>query len=468
MASPVEILLRRLGEVLPRESVSVDPKALENNSRDYAWFSNVLEEELDQYRAEVVAWPRDERQLADVLAAGYACHVPITVRGGGTGNYGQCVPIAGGLVLNTGRMNRVLELGDGWARVQPGVRFVELDEAAWATGQEIRIFPSTYLTATLAGFVAGGSGGVGSVTYGMLGDGNVLGATILPVRDSPAPEEITGDALGSFIHAYGTTGVLQEVRVPLAPRRRWEQAVVSFADILACHEFCLELLTAPGIDKRLITSVEASIVRYFTRARLPFDPQRAAAILIFGEGQAPQVLAIADRFGGRLDVTVAPESKTRLTDFTWNHTTLWAKKADPSLTYLQCGWDVERFPEQLRAIRAEYGDEFAVHGEYALAGGEQFLASLPIVAYKGREHLDRMVDFVESAGVGVANPHRYILEEGSRVRNVDEVLAAKRRNDPAGLLNPGKLGAWGGSLAPAGASREATMTLGPGRRGQAS
>ena len=465
MASPLEDLMQRLGEILPRESMSIDPKALENNSRDYAWFSNILEEELGQYRAQVVAWPRDERQLADVLAAGYACRVPITMRGGGTGNYGQCVPLAGGLVVNTERMKQVLEIGDGWARVQPGVRFVDLDEAAWATGQEIRIFPSTYLTATLAGFVAGGSGGVGSVTYGMLGDGNVLGATILPVCDAPAPEEVAGDALGSFIHAYGTTGVLQEVRVPLAPRLGWEQAVVSFDDIFACHEFCLELLTAPGIDKRLITSVEASIVRYFTRARLPFDPQRAAAILIFGEGQSSRVMAIAARFGGRLDIAVAPESKTRLTDFTWNHTTLWAKKADPSLTYLQCGWDITRFPEQLRAIQAEYGEDFAVHGEYARAGDGLFLGSLPIVAYKGREHLDRMVDFVESVGVGVANPHRYVLEEGSRVGNVDAVLAVKRRNDPAGLLNPGKLRAWEGATTGE-THREATMTLAQGSRGQ--
>ena len=70
--------------------------------------------------------------------------------------------------------------------------------------------------------------------------------------------------------------------------------------------------------------------------------------------------------------------------------------------------------------------------------GAPFAAALPIVPFRGREHLNRLVAFVESQGVGVANPHRYILEEGSRVENVDELLAAKHENDPAGLLNPGK------------------------------
>src|SRR5438552_1216176 len=103
-------LARRLGESLPADQISVDPKVLQNNSQDYYWFSNVLEEDLGGRVAEVVAWPADERQLADILAIAYDLRAPVTVRGGGTGNYGQCVPLGGGLVVNMGRLTHVLEL----------------------------------------------------------------------------------------------------------------------------------------------------------------------------------------------------------------------------------------------------------------------------------------------------------------------------------------------------------------------
>jgi FAD/FMN-containing dehydrogenase len=436
-------LARRLGECLPADRITTDPKLLKNNSQDYAWFSNVLEEELRGYTAQVVAWPTTERELADVLAAAYELRAPITVRGGGTGNYGQCVPLHGGLVVNMERLNRVVTLEEGRARVQAGVRFVDLDAAAAPSGQEICIYPSTYLTATIAGFVAGGSMGVGSVMHGTLVDHNVLAASVLPVQGTPRVEQVEGGALARYLHAYGTTGVLQDVTVPLTARMRWEQAVISFPSLEACHEFCLALLTDPALEKRLITSVDRGVVQYFARARVRFDRERAAALLMYREDQRAAVQALAARQGGRPDAVLPPDARTRITDFTWNHTTLWAKKADRRhLTYLQCGFDIWRFPQQIATVRAQYGDDFAFHGEYARSGGAPFLASLPIVAYQGREQLDAMVAFLESIGVGVANPHRYVLEEGSNVENVQELVETKRRNDPAGLLNPGKLAAW--------------------------
>jgi len=453
-------LQARLEEVLPADAISVDPKVLQSNSEDYAWFSNVLQEDLDGYRADVVAWPQDEGELAAVLAAAYDLRAPVTVRGGGTGNYGQCVPLRGGLVVNTTRMNRVLELGDGYARVQAGVKLVELDEAAWATGQEIRIYPSTYLTATVSGFVSGGSGGVGSASHGMLVDGNVLAATVYPVDQRPAPLHAEGADLALYIHAYGTTGVLSDVTVPLAPRRQWEQAVVSFPDLLACHAFCLDLLGDTSVDKRLICTAEPSIVRYFPRTRIAFNPDRVNVLLMFGAGQQDRVVSLATRHGGQLECNFPTETKVRLSDYSWNHTTLYAKKANPALTYLQAGFSVDRFEEQVRALKAEFGDEFAIHGEYAFAGGAPFAGSLPILPYKGREELARTIAFCESVGVGVANPHTYILEEGSNTENAADLLVAKGRNDPAGLLNYGKLRA---ALDPAdpraGAGRASTLGL---------
>jgi FAD/FMN-containing dehydrogenase len=440
--------------------MSIDPRVRMSNSQDYAWFSNVLEEDLGGCRAEIIAWPQGNDELAAILAAAYAEDVPVTIRGGGTGNYGQCVPLRGGLIVNLGRMNRVLDVGLGFARVQPGVRFVDLDAAARSSNQEVTIYPSTYLTATVAGFVCGGSGGVGSVTHGVIADGNVTNASVIGLTAAPQLTEVAGVQMSRFIHAYGTTGVLADVTVPLTPRKEWAQVVCSFADIHESHAFCLHLMDDSAIAKRLVTTVEPAISRHFLRSRLPFDAERVSVLLLIAVEDLDKAKTLLALCGGAVNFILPQDTKTRLTDFTWNHTTLWAKKASDDLTYLQVGFDMDRFDQQVRAIKAEYGPDFAIHGEYFRVAGRPFAAALPIVKYSGRSDLDRMVAFLESIGVGVANPHRYMLEEGSQVQNLQELLDTKSVFDPKGLLNPGKLRA---ALAPGESTghsfKSATMSL---------
>ena len=43
-----------------------------------------------------------------MLAAAHALDIPVTPRGGGTGNYGQAMPLSGGVLLNLAEMNKVL------------------------------------------------------------------------------------------------------------------------------------------------------------------------------------------------------------------------------------------------------------------------------------------------------------------------------------------------------------------------
>jgi len=91
-----------------------DAGSLRMKSRDFFWFSPILKETLDDKRADIVVVPRDK---ADVMRLAAACarnRVPLTVRGGGTGNYGQAVPLAGGVVLDMTRLDQLI-----WHRSRP-------------------------------------------------------------------------------------------------------------------------------------------------------------------------------------------------------------------------------------------------------------------------------------------------------------------------------------------------------------
>jgi FAD/FMN-containing dehydrogenase/Fe-S oxidoreductase len=114
-----------------------------------------------------VVLPRTE---ADVVATVRACAdfgVPLTARGGGTSQAGQC--IGPGLVLDCSRyLERVLEVNpaERWVRVQPGCVLDDLNLALQPLGLHFPIDISTADRATLGGMIANNSSGTRSVLYG--------------------------------------------------------------------------------------------------------------------------------------------------------------------------------------------------------------------------------------------------------------------------------------------------------------
>src|SRR6185437_4792015 len=83
---------------------SVEPSTLRRRSRDYFWYSQALAQDLASKQADVIVTPRNEADVIKVAAACAKRRVPLTPRGAGTGNYGQAVPLAGGVVLDMSEM----------------------------------------------------------------------------------------------------------------------------------------------------------------------------------------------------------------------------------------------------------------------------------------------------------------------------------------------------------------------------
>src|SRR5882757_5658380 len=137
-----------------------DPGSLRMRSRDFFWFSPILKETLEDKRAELIAVPRDKADVMRVAAACARHRVPVTVRGGGTGNYGQAVPLAGGVVLDMGQLDQTVWQRPGVGRFAAGQRMLEIDRLMAPFGHELRFHPSTRQLATIGGFVAGGAGGI--------------------------------------------------------------------------------------------------------------------------------------------------------------------------------------------------------------------------------------------------------------------------------------------------------------------
>ena len=106
-------LLAALGDI----PVVTDPTIVRRRSRDFFWYSPVLNDQLNDKSADLIVAPRNEADIVRVAAACVRHRVPLTVRAGGTGNYGQAVPLAGGVLLDI----TALEMPLAPTRICPGL-----------------------------------------------------------------------------------------------------------------------------------------------------------------------------------------------------------------------------------------------------------------------------------------------------------------------------------------------------------
>ena len=424
--------------------------AIRAKSRDFFWYSPVLKARLDHVVADFVVSPRSEAEVIEVLRVCHAHDVPVTTRGAGTGNYGQATPLAGGCVLHLRHMAAVKEVHPGRVIVEPGCLLKDLDAACKAhSGQEIRMFSSTWATATIGGFIAGGSGGVGSCTWGSLRDlGNIIRLRVVTMEAEPRVLEFRGEELARVSHAYGTNGIITEIEMPLAPAYDWIEMFVALDDFMAAARFAEELANQDGILIKLATVFEAPIASdYFQRVAPHVEPgTNLVALMVAPHSMDGFLTFLGRRPEARLiyrsDASTWERGPGPVFEYGWNHTTLRALKVDPAITYLQVRYGYPGHLALIEKLRTALSPEVLQHLEVLRENGKVMFAGLSLVKFTTEERLDEIVRIHEEAGAMIFNPHRYTLEEGGRQTVDDRQLRFKREADPKGLLNPGKMISW--------------------------
>ena len=423
---------------------TTDPIELKRNSRDYFWYSPILQQMLKDKVADIVVRPRDEAEVVRVARACFKHRVALTVRGGATGNYGQCVPLDGGVVLDMAKLDRIEWQKPGLVRVQAGAKLFDIDAATRPNGFELRMHPSTKRASQIGGFVAGGSGGVGSVTFGgMREPGNIVAARIVTVEEEPRIIELRGDAAQKISRAYGTTGIITVLEMPLAPAQALIDVIVTFDDFIEAVRFGQTIAMADGIVKKLLSPVQWPAPQHFTAFR-PYIPDGKSVLnAMIGDMSMESFETLLGATSGTITYKAASEDilgKTPLYEHAWNHTTLQMLKGDRGVTYLQCLYPHDRLVESVAEVGAKFGDEVLQHLEFIRLNGYMTASGIPIVRYSTPERLYEIMAGYEACGIMIANPHVVTLEDGSRYKRVDaDQLGFKREVDPLGLLNPGKM-----------------------------
>ena len=443
MTNKIEQLKNDLNNI-PNLEVIYNYSDVKRLSRDFYNYSPVLQKKLDGCLADVVVRPKNIESLLAISKICWDLSIPLTIRGGGTGNYGQAVPLAKGIVLQMNYFNKLEKYypDSGFVKVQSGCLMGDLNRELKKYGRELRLFPSTWKTASIGGFIAGGSGGIGSVKWGFLRDpGNLIGLEAVNVNSNPELLKLNAEESEPLNHAYGTNGIITSLLISTDVKQDWYSIVIDCEDFQNAINI-IKLCTSSAIELKLGAILEDEIVD-----KMPSW---------FKRNKSCHKLLIQSNLGGFKTIEmICKKNKLNvenlgreeeldhgLSDLVWNHTTLQMRAKDKNWTYLQMLLPLNEEFKLIKSLRDKYGKQLLWHLEAVSQQGIPRLAALPLLKWKDEKQLNQIIEDCSSLGAIIFNPHVVTVEGGGLGVTDSDQVKAKQIYDPKGLLNPGKLEGW--------------------------
>ena len=265
-------------------------------------------------------------EVAAVLKICAERDVPITPRGAGSGMCGGALPIAGGVVLSTEKMQRIKEIDprDLVAVVEPGVVTGKLQEAVEAQDLFYPPDPASLEFCSIGGNAATNAGGPRAFKYGVTRE-YILGLEVALVGGEVlrcgrrTAKGVTGyDLVAGFVGTEGTFGVITELCVKLLPKPPAAATVLAvFANVAAAGQ-AIEILLRGGLRPRVLEIADQSsidIIRPKSRYRFPANA--GAIVLLEVDGDPDSMPMQMEKIGlqcddlGALDVLAATEAAER-------------------------------------------------------------------------------------------------------------------------------------------------------------
>ena len=409
----------------------------------------------------VVAESRDD--VAAVMRIAEEHEVPVTPRAGGSGRTGGAVPVAGGIVLATHALNKVVDVDKEnlIAVVQPGVVLGAFHGLVEGEGLFYAPDPNSADMCMIGGNVAENAGGPRAFKYGSTRD-HVLGleACFMGGRAMRVGKRVvkgvTGyDVTSLLVGSEGTLGVFTEITLRLLPRPPQVATLLALYTDVRAAGAAVSRLIAAGLVPRCIEMMDAATLGAVRAAGNAIDERAGAMLLIEvdGEDAESQLEKLGNALGdaaGTLDLVVAQDSAQRAR--------LWA--ARKSLSYATRKMATHKIAEDVVVPRSRIGAlldatqkiaerEDVRHLTYGHAGDGNLHVNFlwdtpdeePRVARAVESLMRSTVELGGTLsgehGVGLAKAPYLEFEQSAELIALQKDL--KRVFDPKGLLNPGKI-----------------------------
>ncbi len=433
-----ELLEKKLAE-----KVSFDAEILATYDHDIGEIPSLVMSLIDNV-PEAVVIARSAQDVKETLAVAGEFRIPVTPRGQASSGYGGAIPTRMGILLDLVEMNRIIKVdkGDMTVDVEPGVIWKQLSHELNKVGLDNCIVPTSAPSSTVGGWFAMGGVGLGSLQYGSIRD-VVLAIDVIGLDGQL--RTFSGDDLVLHYQACGILGVITRLRLRCRKLEEQRPYAIALPDADAVEGFVMAvcddlhpytvILHSPGyVEMKKDMGEEESVPK----------GSFLAIVVLSGSGVDESALTnITSRFSGViLDEAVAKHS--------WDDRfyPMRIKKLGPSVLVSEFFLPAENFRKTWKGIeddlsRELLGMEAVVIHEgrmavlvYILDDANRFLYQLRMAkALRPIRVAERYGGSVYTAGLWFASSSRKIFGQ----EKLDALLREKRRTDPGGLLNPGKI-----------------------------
>lgn len=256
------------------------------------------------YVPEAVAFPGSSEEISEIVRLANEYLFPVVPRGAGTGTTGGALPVQGGLVLVTTRLNRILEVDpDNFlAVVEPGVITGHLKTEAAKVGLYYPPDPSSANFCTIGGNVAENAGGSAAVKYGVTRE-YILGLrVVLPTGEiidtgvRTAKGVVGYDLTRLLVGSEGTLGVITRIIVRLVtPPAARQTLLAGFTNLGLATQTVGRILQARLVPSALefLDRTSLECVRELLPFTLPASTQALLLIEVDGHPHDVQDRAVA-------------------------------------------------------------------------------------------------------------------------------------------------------------------------------
>ncbi len=431
-------------KALKELDVFLKPSDKRRFSKDFFEYSPVLKEELSQCCADLVLRPLTVEAVVSVVNLCRKYLIPLTLRGSGTGNYGQSVPLHGGVVMLMTSFTKIrnFDSNTGEITVEAGCLLGELNRFLITKGRQLRLLPSTWRTASVAGFIAGGSGGIGSVRWGFLRDpGHLIGLEVVTAEANARKIQLDARSAEALNHAYGTNGVITALTLTTCPAVDWQEVAIDCENLVSAIEL-FQICTKAALNLFLCSFLEKRVIEHMPAWSGKASGKHRILLLVAPDGVST-LKRLTESAGGDFNHLGSEQDKigNGLRELSWNHTTLHMRVINPDWTYLQMLLPQPEI-DFIETINRNWGDNLLWHLEAVSQQGTQRIAALPLVRWQGHSLLEQLMRDCKDSGAVLFNPHVITVEDGGLGVIDANQVKAKKTFDPKGILNPGKLKGW--------------------------
>ena len=466
------MILTELEDAVGKENCSVKQIDKLTHSVDYYWLSRMWADRGRRMpEADFVVAPKDAQETSKVLKIANYYKIPVTTWGAGGGSQGGALPVCGGIVLDTKRMNKIYEINTEAMYIEcgTGAIYKHIEWAANEVGKATMHYPSSLTCSTVGGFLAHRGIGVCSNKYGKIDDMVLQMEVVLPNGDiiytSPTPKHAVGPDLNQiFIGSEGTLGVITkaQLRIYDQPEERRFRAFL-FQDMAAAFKASKELLQKfkPSVMRLYDEAETASLIKEVVGVE-----RKGAFMNIAYEGVTKLVdveeeilLETFAKYGAEDLGSEYGEKwwKEKITFFYPGHALDLPKLYGTMDTIAPYGKIEKIYYAMKEAIETNFPQaKFIAHFSHWYEWGammyDRFIVAPEFVPEDPEEAL-RLHQAIWTTGIraalengGVVNDHhgvgiklgRYVKEQYGPAMQVLEGL--KKQLDPNGIMNPFKLG----------------------------